>query len=158
MSSRSSHTESHNAQPFGYSDLEKAWDNGYIAIETWTLPSGNVPILTLTPASEFIQLLADGRSPGLLVDKLTAGVRNSVATEGDHLHEDLGCAIFYALTGHPEKAMDWWLSVGIVRQLLVLPPGSIRDQIHARVHPSWSSQYGRRFDPGTGTVEPHYDA
>ena len=34
-------------RPVQYADLEKAWDNGDVAIQTWTLPSGNVPILTL---------------------------------------------------------------------------------------------------------------
>ena len=51
-----------------HATLTEAWDKGNIAIETWTLPSRNVPILTLTPESGFIQLLANFRLPGILVD------------------------------------------------------------------------------------------
>ena len=140
-------------------------DNGNIAIQTWTLPRGNVPIMTLTPASTFIRLLAINRSPRLLVDKLTEAVRKSVATEGDHLHTDLVGAMAYALTGHPEKALDWWLSVGIVRQFNISPSDPIRAQtdpiraqIDALVHPLWSPQLVKQFNPATGKDEPYYDA
>ncbi len=140
-----------------FEDLVKAVDNGNIAIQTWTLPRGNVPIMTLTPASVFIRLMAINRSPRLLVDKLTEAVRKSVATEGDHLHTDIVGAMAYALTSHPEKALDWWLSVGIVRQFNI-SSDSIRAQIDALVHPLWSPQLVKQFNPATGKDEPYYDA
>ena len=126
-----------------HATVTEAWDNGNIAIQTWTLPSGNVPILTLTPESNFIQALANFRIPGILVDKLTAGVRNSVATEGDRLHDDLACALAYVLVNHGEKASDWWLSVGIVSQGILMWGEEVHQPIHALVHPSWGSQVGK---------------
>ncbi len=133
--------------------LTEAWDNGYIPIETWTLPSRNVPILTLAPASRFIQLLADFRLPGILVDKLTEGVRSSVATEGDRLHDDLAFALAYALVNHGEKASDWWWSVGIVSQgILVMGEEAQLQPIHALVHPSWGSQVAEASYPSGRAV------
>ncbi len=67
----------------------------------------------------------------------------SVATEGDLLHNDLPCALAYALVNHPEKASDWWLSVGIVSQGIFVRDEEVRQPIHELVHPSWGSQVAK---------------
>lgn len=176
MPSRTSYPKSHNTQPLKrrhnlasdqgstrptsnlepgtqlHATVTEAWDNGNIAIQTWTLPSGNVPILTLTPESNFIQALANFRIPGILVDKLTEGVRNSVATEGDRLHDDLVCALAYALVNHGEEASDWWLSVGIVSQGIFMRGEEVDQPIHELVHPSWSSQVAKVSYPSGRAV------
>ena len=141
-----------------YTIVNKAWDNGHIAIETWTLPSGNVPIITLAPVSNFTKRLSDFRPPDL--DAFTASVRESVVTEGEGLHTDLLAAMSYALTNHPEKAMAWWLSVGIVRQGILVPADyRVRgafplEAMVELVHPSWNSDEAATWnDPTRCAVE-----
>ena len=99
------------------------------------------------PESEFLKGLANFRLPGILVDRLAEGVRNSVATEGDLLHMDLPCALAYALVNHPEKASGWWLSVGIVSQGILVRNEEQLQPIHALVHPSWGSQVAKASYP-----------
>jgi len=137
--------------------LRRARDNGEIAIETWTVPSGDVPIVTFTPVSNFIKWLENSPLSGVPIEKFTAGVRESVATEGVWLHTDLVAAMAYALVNHPEDTLDWWSSVGIVRQGIARPSDDMRTPaFHTLVHPGWSPQIGW-FDPATGTVEPLFD-
>ena len=57
-----------------------------------------------------------------------------MATEGHLLHDDLACALAYALVNHPEKASDWWLSVGIVRQGIYMWGEEVHQPIHELVH------------------------
>ncbi len=53
------------------------------------------------------------------------------------------CALAYALVNHGEKASDWWLSVGIVSQGILMRGEEVDQPIHELVHPSWSSQLAK---------------
>ncbi len=74
---------------------------------------------------------------------MKADIRHSVATEGDRLHDHLPFALAHALVNHPEKASDWWLSVGIVSQGIYMRGEEVHQPIHELVHPSWGSQVAK---------------
>lgn len=133
--------------------VKGAWNNGEIAIKTWTLPSGDVPIVTLIPASQFVGTLEMFQRPGMAFDNLAKAVRNSVATEGEFLHDDLVLALAYTLLNHSAKAKGWWLSVGIVHQGIIVEEeympvrGAVRyETLQELVHPSWDIERALKFD------------
>ena len=97
---------------------DQQWDQGNVLIETETIPSDE-PILTSTPREEFIKLIAHSWQNTDL-EKMLSDIRHSVATEGEHLHDDLTNLLSYTLTLALADAKLVRAKVGVKKQGIIV--------------------------------------
>ena len=94
------------------------WDQGKVLIQTKTIPSDK-PIITSTPREEFIGLIKRGWR-NVDFEKMLSDIRHSVATEGEHLHDDLPVLLAYTLTLALADAKLVRAKVGVLSQKIIV--------------------------------------